>query len=96
MRSTVVEVTGNCNVTGCKSNSERLCTETNQLKSLLKGNLNRLIFAHFHINSIRNKFAFLAKNLTSNVALLMISVMKINNSYSEGQFLIKGFVNLLE
>ena len=96
LRSTVGEVTGSQNLTGYKSNSKKLCTEAKHLKSLLKSNLNRLIFAHFNISSIRNKFSFLAKYLTNNVDLLMISETKINNSFPEDHFLIKGFLNLLE
>ena len=72
LRSTVGEVTGSQNLTGYKSNRKALFTETNHLKSHVKSNLNSLIFGHFNINSIRNKFAFLAKYLTSNVDLLMI------------------------
>ena len=96
LRSTVGEVTVSQNLTGYKSNSKKLCTEGKHLKSLLKSNLNKLIFAHFNISSIRNKFPFLAKSLASNVDLLMISETKINNSFPEGHFLIKSFLNLLE
>ena len=98
LRSTVGEVTGSQNLTGYKSNSKKLCTEAKHLKSLLKSNLNSLIFAHFNISPIRNKFAFLAKHLTNDVDLLMISETKtkINNSFPEDHFLIKGFLNLLE
>ena len=53
--------------------------------------MNGLIFAHLNINSIRNKFEFLAKDLASSVDLLMISETKIDNSFPKGQFLIKGF-----
>ena len=53
--------------------------------------MNRLIFAHLNINSIINKFEFLAKDLAGNVDLLMISETKTDNSFSKGQFLIKGF-----
>ena len=53
--------------------------------------MNRLIFAQLNINSIRNKFECLAKDLASNVDLLMISERKIGNSFPKGQFLIKGF-----
>ena len=52
--------------------------------------MNRLIFAHININSVRNKFEFLTKDLASNVDLLMISE-KIGNSFPKGQFLIKDF-----
>ena len=85
------QVTGSSNLAGYKSNSKNFWTETNHLKSLRKSNLNRLIFAHVNINSIRNKFEFLAKDLASSVDLLMISETKIDNSFPKGQFLIKGF-----
>ena len=91
LRSTDREVTGISNLAEYKSNSKKLCTETNHFKLLRKSNLNRLIFAHLNINSIRNKFEFLAKYLVSDVDLLMISETKIDNSFSKGQFLIKGF-----
>ena len=89
--STNGEVTGSSSLAGYKSNSKTICTETNHLKSLRKSNLNRLIFAHLNISSIRNKFEFLVKDLASNVDLLMISETKIDNSFPNGQFLIKGF-----
>ena len=91
--STNGEVTGSSSSSfaGCKSNSKKISTETNQLKSLRKSILNRLIFAHLNINSIRNKFEFLAKDQASNVDLLMISETIIDNSFPKGQFLIKGF-----
>ena len=85
------QVTGSSNLAGYKSNSKNFWTETNHLKSLRKSNLNRLIFAHLNINSIRNKFEFLAKDLASSVDLLMISETKIDNSFPKGQFLIKCF-----
>ena len=40
---------------------------------------------------MRNKFEFLAKDLASNVDLLMILEAKIDNSFPKGQFLIKHF-----
>ena len=43
------------------------------------------------MNSIRNRLEFLAKDLASNVDLLMISETKIDNSFPKGQFLSKGF-----
>ena len=85
------EVTGSSNLGGYKSNSKTFCTRTNHLKSLRKSNLNRLIFAHVNINSIRNKFEFLAKDLASNNNLLMISETQIDNNFPKAQFLIKGF-----
>ena len=81
LRSKDGEITGSSNIAGYKSNSKKICTETNHLKSLRKSNLNRLIFADLNINSIRNKFEFLVKDLASNIDLLMISETKIDNSF---------------
>ena len=53
--------------------------------------MNRLIFEYLNINPIRNNFEFLAKDLASNVDLLMISETKIDNSFPKGQFLMKAF-----
>ena len=43
------------------------------------------------MNSIRNRLEFLAKDLASNVNLLMISETKIDNSFLKGQFLLNSF-----
>ena len=50
------------------------------LKSLRKDNLNlnKLIFAHLNINSIRNKFELLSEQIKGNVDLPMISETKID------------------
>ena len=63
----------------------------NTLKSFRKDNLNKLIFAHLNINSIRNKFELLSEQVKGNVDVLMISEEKIDDSFSVGQFLIEGF-----
>ena len=63
----------------------------NTLKSLRKDNLNKLIFAHLNINSIRNKFELLSEQIKGNVDVLMISETKIDDSFPVGQFLIEGF-----
>ena len=63
----------------------------NTLNSLRKDNLNKLIFAHLNINSIRNKFELLSEQIKGNVDVLMISETKIDDSFPVGQFLIEGF-----
>ena len=62
----------------------------NTWKSLCKDNLNKLIFAHLNINSIRNKFELLSQQIKGNVDGLMISETKIDDSFLFGQFLIEG------
>ena len=66
-------------------------SEANHLKHIHGSNLNKLIFAHLNINSIKNKFESVVKDISSNVDLLMLSETKIDDSFPKGQFLIKGF-----
>ena len=44
-----------------------------------------------NINSIRNKFEFLAKQIKGKIDILMISESKIDESFPQGNFLIDGF-----
>ena len=50
------------------------------LKFIRKDNLNKLIIAHLHINSIRNKFDFLVHKIKGNVDIMMISEIKFYSS----------------
>ena len=61
------------------------------LSSFRKSNLNRLIFAHLNINSIRNKFDQLVNGIKGNIDILMISETKLDDSFPSMQFLIEGF-----
>ena len=49
------------------------------------------VIAQFNINSIRNMFHSLSEQIQGNVDMLMICETKINNSFPNGQFQIKGF-----
>ena len=62
-----------------------------QLSSLRKKNLNRLILAHLNINSIRNKFDQLVNGIKGNIDVLMISETKLDDSFPSMQFLIEGY-----
>ena len=64
---------------------------TNHLQTIRKKNVNKLIFAHLNINSIRNKFDSVVKDISHNIDFLMISEIKIDDSFPKGQFQIKGF-----
>ena len=61
------------------------------LKTIRSDNANKLIFAHLNINSIRNKFEFLATQVKGKIDVLMISETKIDESFPKGYFLIEGF-----
>ena len=61
------------------------------LKSVQRKNLSRIIFAHLNINSLRNKFDTLVHQIKGNLAVLVISETKLDESFPEGQFKIPGF-----
>ena len=66
------------------------------MQTIRKDNLSKLIFARLNINSIRNKFDFLADVIKDNIDInidniLMISETKVDHSFSVGQFLSDGF-----
>ena len=72
-------------VNECLSNAlEKAKSDANSsLQAIRKDNLNKLIFTHLNINSIRNKF--------DNIDILMISVTEVDDSFPDGQFFLDGF-----
>ena len=49
-------------------------------------NLNRLLFAHININSIRNKFDQVLAGIKNNIDVLMISETKLDSTFPKMQF----------
>ena len=80
-------------VNDCLSDTlEKAKSGTNSsLQTIRKDNLNKLIFAHLNINSIRNKFDSLADIIKDNIDILMISETKVDDSFPDGQFFLDGF-----
>ena len=62
------------------------------LKSLCIRNLNKIMAGQLNINSIGNKFDFLAHQVKENIGMLMISETKFDKSFPAGQSLIDGLV----
>ena len=54
-------------------------------------NLNKVIVGHLNINSIRNKFDFLADQIQGNFDILMTSETKLDESFPPGQLLLGGY-----
>ena len=50
--------------------------------------MNKIFVGQLIINSIRNKFDFLAQQVKGNIDILMISETKLDESFPVGQFLI--------
>ena len=53
--------------------------------------LNKIVAGHLNINSIKNKFDFLAHQVTRNIDILMTSETKFDESFPPGQFLLDGY-----
>ena len=74
------------------TNVEQKVTGGNRvLKSLRCSNLNKLVLAQLNINSIRKKFELLSEQVRGNVDFLIVSEIKIDDSFTIGNFLIHGF-----
>ena len=61
------------------------------LKELNKKKLNCPIIAQLKINSTRNKFQFLEKEVCADLDILLISETKLDDSFPPAQFLLDGF-----
>ena len=51
-----------------------------------KNSSKKIIISHLNINSIRNKFDFLADIVKDNIDILMISESKLDVSFPHSQF----------
>ena len=61
------------------------------LKSISNYKVNKLVFAHLKIKSIRSKFEFLVEQVKGNIDVLMILETKIDDSFPIGSFVIDGY-----
>ena len=61
------------------------------LQNIRLRNLDRIIFGHLNINSIRNKINILESIATKNIDILLISETKIDESFPNAQFRMNGF-----
>ena len=60
------------------------------LKDIRISNMNKLIFGHLNINSLRNKFDLFSEQVKGSIDILMVSETKLGDSFPEAQFLIEG------
>ena len=61
------------------------------LRDIRTSNINRLVFGHLNINSLRTKFDFLCEQIEGSIDVFMIPESKLDDSFPHGQFLIDGF-----
>ena len=74
-----------------KSDKEKDNPQNINLKSLREENPNRLVFLQININSVKNKFQFLASQIINNVDVLVVSETELDDSFPTVQFLLHGF-----
>ena len=60
---------------------------TEAFKDIPISNLNKFIFDHLNINSLRNKLDLLSEQVKGFIDILMVSETKLDDSFPEGQFL---------
>ena len=77
------------------NNSNSLLSDQKNLGSNLHKvrieNLSRIIFGQINANSIRNKFDLLMNIIKNETDILMISEIKIDNSFPISQFTMTGY-----
>ena len=61
------------------------------IRDVRKRNLKRIILGHLNINSTRNKFDLRVDQIKGNVDIMVISEIKLDESFSNGQFKIQGY-----
>ena len=86
---------------GCRrvSDNFRCCEATKivdhtlntDLKSLHIKNMIKIIVGQLNINSIKNKFDFLVRQVKGNTDICIISETKLDESFPVGKFLVDGY-----
>ena len=62
-----------------------------ELREIRVKNMNRIIVGQLNINSLRNKFPFIADAINKNIDIFLISETKLDESFPTNQFKIEGF-----
>ena len=61
------------------------------LEAFCENNMDKTIFAHLNIKSIRNKFDHLSHMIKGHIDVPTISESKLGNRFPDGQFLIERY-----
>ena len=81
---------GNSEVKECESFSQNVIFN-NELNFMCINHVNKLVFAHLNINSLRNKLEFSIEFVRGKVDILMIKETRIDVSFPLDQFKFKVF-----
>ena len=73
-------------------NASKIITTNDKrsLRDIRTSNINRLVFGHLNINSLRTKFDFLCAQIKGSIDVFVISESKLDDSFPHGEFLIDG------
>ena len=83
--------TANLSNSHIQSEKEKNKSQNINLKSLWEENPECPILAQINLNSMRNKFQFLASQVINNVDVLLVSGTKLDDSFPTAQCLLDGF-----
>ena len=84
----------NTNVESKSEDEPQKCENfTDFLFNIRKKHSNKIIMAHFNINSFRNKFDMLTNSVTEYIDVLMISETKLDNIFPYALYHLKDFSN---
>ena len=72
-------------------NPEAFKNAGEEIKNLKISNINRVVFGHLNINSLRNKFEDLKEIIKGNIDILIVSETKIDRSFPDSQFIMEGY-----
>ena len=73
------------------SETESAKNSPSTLNAIRKNEINRLIFANNNINIIRNKSDMLASKFKGNTDVIMISEIKLDDTFTVDQLVLEGF-----
>ena len=53
------------------------------LISLYKDNLDKLVFVHLNVNSIKNKFGYLSEQIRGNVDIVLVTETEVDDRFPQ-------------
>ena len=81
------------NQSGIQDESQKCENFTDFLFNIRKHHSNKVIMTHININSLRNKFDMLTNSVSEYIDILMISEIKLDDTFPHALYHLKDFSN---
>ena len=81
------------NESGIQDESQKCESFTHHLLGIRKHHSNKIIMAHINLNSLRNKFDVLTNSVSEYIDILMISEIKLDDTFPHALYHLKDFSN---